>query len=189
MRDFMGAWRALFLVGVLASTFLATSQMGTVLDVASMDTSWKREASLSLHHLLLTPTTSLIWQQNNDANAEHAALSAAAVSSTSNYYQQPRKSSRFTYAFVLGGVNPHRPAYRGLLWGVMVNVYALQRYGSTADLYYLSNSLPMLSMEPTRIRLAWRPRNCASSKPSAYRFGTFPRNRAVGPHKIFTISS
>jgi len=45
----------------------------------------------------------------------------------------PIPNSPYVYTFVIGGVNPLRPSYRGMLWGICVNVYALKKYGSTAD--------------------------------------------------------
>jgi len=39
----------------------------------------------------------------------------------------------FTYAFVLGGIDPIHPTYRGILYSIYVAVYALRTYGSNAD--------------------------------------------------------
>lgn len=47
--------------------------------------------------------------------------------------QNKSPSSPYAYTFVMGGVNPMRPSYRGMLWGIVVSVYALKKYGSHAD--------------------------------------------------------
>ena len=45
----------------------------------------------------------------------------------------PSPLSPYAYTFVMGGVDPMRPSYRGMLWGIVVNVYSLKKYGSEAD--------------------------------------------------------
>lgn len=51
---------------------------------------------------------------------------------SSNFPDNP--GSPYTYAFVIGGINPAKPAYRGMLYGVLVATFTLKRnHGSKAD--------------------------------------------------------
>ena len=60
-------------------------------------------------------------------------------------------NSSYAYAFVIGGVNPSRPSYKGFLYTILVSARILRHFGSTADVvgffqlsyaYKGSDSLP-----------------------------------------------
>lgn len=42
-------------------------------------------------------------------------------------------NSPYAYAFVIGGVNPSRPGYKGFLYNILVSARILRQLGSTAD--------------------------------------------------------
>jgi hypothetical protein len=60
------------------------------------------------------------------------------------------RSSPYAYAFVIGGVDPQRPAYKGFLYNILVSARVLRQLHSTADVVALfqlayhshSNGLP-----------------------------------------------
>ncbi|KAL7574605.1 hypothetical protein ACA910_002959 [Epithemia clementina (nom. ined.)] len=51
-------------------------------------------------------------------------------------------SSPFAYAFVLGGIDPDRPAYKGFLYNILVATRLLRKMGSTADVWIWTQLSP-----------------------------------------------
>jgi len=76
---------------------------------------------------LSTPTS-----DNNNNNPQQQTAAAANVT-----------NSPYAYSFVIGGVNPDKPAYKGFLYNILVSTRILRQLGSTADVvafFQLSHS-------------------------------------------------
>lgn len=51
----------------------------------------------------------------------------------SNAHTNTTTNSKYAYAFVIGGCNPDKPAYRGFVYDILVSTQILRNQGSTAD--------------------------------------------------------
>jgi len=65
---------------------------------------------------------------NNDNTEEHTNSSTFTTQDNFNQTNSP-----YAYAFVIGGVNPSKPAYKGFLYNILVSARVLRQLGSTAD--------------------------------------------------------
>lgn len=75
---------------------------------------------------------------SNDAtNKVHIPSSKSTTSSS---------SSRYAYAFVIGGIHEDRPAYKGFLWTILISVNILQKLGTTADFWVFIRLSPQSNM-------------------------------------------
>ena len=61
------------------------------------------------------------------ATVVHGQYNSSAFEASSS------NSSQYAYAFVIGGVNPIRPAYKGFLYNILVSARILRQLGSNAD--------------------------------------------------------
>eukprot|EP00529_Nitzschia_sp_RCC80_P019251 CAMPEP_0113522714 /NCGR_PEP_ID=MMETSP0014_2-20120614/45334_1 /TAXON_ID=2857 /ORGANISM="Nitzschia sp." /LENGTH=511 /DNA_ID=CAMNT_0000420785 /DNA_START=301 /DNA_END=1836 /DNA_ORIENTATION=+ /assembly_acc=CAM_ASM_000159 len=57
-----------------------------------------------------------------------------AISTTSSKETTPR----YAYTWVLGGIDPTRPAYKGFLYDILISVHMLKKLGSTSDFIVLT---------------------------------------------------
>lgn len=120
--------RGVLLLGAVVAVLQGVST-GTCTSASSSFCLWRDlnivrnlETTILLDEILKQSSSSLGVVSDKPNDAKYSRLE-----------QQHEPTSPYAYTFVMGGVNPEQPSYRGILWGVMVCVYALQSYGSTAD--------------------------------------------------------
>jgi hypothetical protein len=106
----------MYAIGILQKHTVGGSELGSFLSSSS-------SSSLSkVPKESMTSTTTI---------KDHAIpLSLLSSSSSSS-----SPSRRYAYAFVIGGIHEHRPAYKGFLWTILISVHILQKLGTQADFW------------------------------------------------------
>lgn len=70
-----------------------------------------------------------------DGQQEMSNMQQQNPEKTANVSDSFLHHSRYAYAFVIGGCDPHRPSYRPPLYNVLMAVRTLQQKGSTSDFH------------------------------------------------------
>jgi hypothetical protein len=65
-----------------------------------------------------------------------SSSSSSLSSNNSNNFTNPLQKSHYAYMFLVGGIKPEKPSYRGFVYNVMVSTYLLKKHGSKADVVF-----------------------------------------------------
>jgi len=107
-------------------------------------------------------TTSGTYFPRGGTSSDKAAIlpvaaGALSYSTRTAVSHDKTNSSKYAYAFVIGGCNPDMPAYRGFVYDILVSAQILRDQGSTADVvaffqlsvdYKGGSVLPLEDIEP-----------------------------------------
>ena len=87
-------------------------------------------------------TTSRTMTESNSSMNDYVDQSSPRANDEQSTVVQPYISgnvttqhSPYAYAFLIGGVHEHRPAYRGFLYDVLISAHILRKVGSTMDVW------------------------------------------------------
>jgi len=61
--------------------------------------------------------------------------------------QKSKKSARYAYNFVLGGIHESQPAYKGFLYNILISVNLLKKLGSEADFWVWAQLSPNSTLD------------------------------------------
>jgi hypothetical protein len=145
---YAASWLSLFFLGY----FLKSEQLIAISSSSSMfDMPRDAESRHSLRHDMSSSLDrrNIQTQRRRDQDRRgrkvgHTLPLAAPYDAPSKALAESKKlndesvtlapNSTYAYAFVIGGCNPDRPAYRNYVYDVLIASHLLRQYGSTADI-------------------------------------------------------
>jgi hypothetical protein len=120
---------AVWVLIINSHSFLLDFHCGYYVENTRAESSSYVVQSPSAHHWPMVSTTT----SNEPQELSHQQQQQQEHSRQRYNFSNPLQTSPYAYMFIVGGINPEKPSYRGFVFNVMVSTYLLKQHGSTAD--------------------------------------------------------